>query len=137
MKYKIKSSLIESSWFEEAIFKTLDMYEAGEDLKYSPMNEFQRNYMSWGGKHRSLIGKDLETGIKEREVEFILLYESIKQQWLSNEMKPLFVYFDDDGFIRLYDGHHRLSICRYLKLDPEIWVSTDWDSKGIDSTGIN
>jgi len=136
MKYKIKSSLIESSWFEEAIFKTLDMYEAGEDLKYSPMNEFQRNYMSWGGKHRSLIGKDLETGIKEREVEFILLYESIKQQWLSNEMKPLFVYFDDDGFIRLYDGHHRLSICRYLKLDPEIWVSTDWDSKGIDSTGI-
>ena len=143
MKYKIKSSLIEPSWFEDAIFKTLDMYRAGEDLKYSPMNEFQRNFKSWGGKHRSLIGKDLETGIKERMKEFLDLYESIKKEGYREDSPPIFVYFDDDGFIRLYDGHHRLSIVRYLKknnlttaIDPLIEVSTYWDSKGIDPTGI-
>jgi len=73
MKYKIKASLIQASWFEEAIFKTLDMYNNGEDLTYSPLNEFQRNYLTWGGRHRSLIGKenDFEKGIKDRTIDFI------------------------------------------------------------------
>jgi len=136
MKYKIKSSLIEPSWFEEAIFKTLDMYEAGEDLKYSPLNEFQRNFRTWGGKHKDSIGKEAEVGIKDRQKDFIALYKSIKKDGYKEDSPPLFVWFDDDGFIRLYDGHHRLSIIRYLKLDPEIWVSTDWSSKGIDPKGI-
>ena len=157
MKYKIRASLIEQSWFEAAIFKTLDMYEAGEDLTYSPLAEFQRNFKSWGGKHRSSIGKDVEVGISDRQKEFIELYESIKKEGYREDSPPLFVYFDDDGFIRLYDGHHRLSIVRYLAfkfLDPldksiesittaidkalstMIYVSTDWDSKGIDPTGI-
>ncbi len=47
MKYKIKASLIQASWFEEAIFKTLDMYEAGKDITDSPLNVFQRNYLTW------------------------------------------------------------------------------------------
>ena len=149
MKYKIKSSLIEPSWFEDSIFKTIEMYEKGEDLKYSPMNEFQRNFKSWGGKHQSLIGKDLEEGIKERQKDFIDLYKSIEKNGYRENSPPLFVYFDDDGFIRLYDGHHRLSIIRYLAsklhhkavltddlLDPELWVDTAWDSKGIDPHGI-
>ena len=136
MKYKIKSSLIESSWFEETIFKTLDMYEAGEkDLTYSPLAEFQRNYKSWGGRHRSLIGKNLEIGIKDRLKDFIALYKNIKKNGYREDSDPLFVWFDDDGFIRLYDGHHRLSIVRYLKLNPEMLVSTDWDSAGIDPRG--
>jgi len=141
MKYRIKSSLIESSWFEETIFKTLDMYEAGENLMDSPLAEFQRNYESWGGRHESLIGKDLEVGIKERFVDFIKLYEDIKQKGFNTDV-PFFVYFDDDGFIRLYDGHHRLSIIRYLNYiksfvlkDPDVLVSTDWDSAGIDPHG--
>lgn len=135
MKYKIKSSPIERSWFEDAIFSTLAMYDRGDSLTYSPLAEFQRNYKTWGGRHRSLIGKDLEEGIKERLVEFISLYENFKDFGYKEDQPPLFVYFDDDGFIRLYDGHHRLSIIRYLGLDPEVWVSTDWDSKGIDPRG--
>ena len=137
MKYKIKANLIEHSWFEKTIFKTLDMYEAGEDLTYSPLAEFQRNYKTWGGSHRSLIGKELEVGIAERTKEFIALYKDIKKNGYKKDSPPLFVWFDDDGFIRLYDGHHRLSIIRYLNITNKmkVWVSTDWDSKGIDPRG--
>lgn len=133
--YKIKSSLIKKSWFEKAIFDTLKIYDAGEDLMQSPLAEFQRNYKTWGGMHMSSLGKDLETGIKDRLKDFIVLYENIKKYGYQN-IKPLFVWFDNDGFIRLYDGHHRLSIVRYLGIDPKIEVSTDWNSAGIDSTGI-
>lgn len=120
------------------------MYERGENLINSPLAEFQRNYMSWGGRHRDLIGKDLEEGIKERQQQFIILYKSIKKNGYCSSkfgpfsiiISPFFVWFDDDGFIRLYDGHHRLSIIRYLGIDPDVEVSTDWDSKGIDPTGI-
>lgn len=135
MKYRIKSSLIEPSWFEQAIFDTLKMYDAGDDLTNSPLNEFQRNYKTWGGRHRSLIVDDLEAGIKERQKNFIELYESIKRNGYKS-IEPLFVWFDDDGFIRIYDGHHRLSICRYLGIDPEMEVSTEWSSKGIDPSEI-
>jgi len=138
MKYKIKASLIEPSWFEDSIFKTLEMYNNGEDLIYSPLAEFLRHHKTWGGQHRDLIGKGLEVGIQDRLKDVIALYESIKEFGYSVDSPPLFVWFDDDGFIRLYDGHHRFSIFRYLKLDPntEISVTTDWDSKGIDPTGI-
>jgi SAM-dependent methyltransferase len=133
MKYKIKSSLLEKSWFEKAIFDTLKMYDSGKDLTKSPLNNFQRNYKTWGGKHQSFIGKDIEIAIKERQKDFIALYESIKRNGYKN-IFPFYVWFDDDGYIHLYDGHHRLSIIRYLKLDPIIEISTDWSSVGIDPT---
>ena len=142
MRYKIKASLIEQSWFEDIIFKTLDMYNFTtldgdrEELTHSPLAEFLRNPKTWGGLHRDLIGVPIEEGIEKRLEDFIVLYKSIKRDGYQEDSPPLFVWFDDDGFIRLYDGHHRLSIIRYLKLDPEIWVSTDWSSKGIDPTGI-
>jgi SAM-dependent methyltransferase len=134
MKHKIKSSLIERSWFEKAIFDTLKMYEKGKDLMSSPLADFQRNYKTWGGIHMSIIGKDLESGIGERLDDFVALFENIKKGY--KDISPFFVWFDDDGFIHLYDGHHRLSIIRYLGIDPEVSISTDWDSAGIDPTGV-
>ncbi|MCX6811990.1 MAG: hypothetical protein NT039_04885, partial [Candidatus Berkelbacteria bacterium] len=136
-KYKIKSSLIQPSWFESAIRKTLDMYENGEDLTNCPLNEFQRNYMTWGGRHRDLVNvADFEAALLVRLENFLKLYDDIKKNGYKEDSEPLFVYFDDDGFINLYDGHHRLSIVRYLGIDPEMWVSTDWSSAGIDPDGI-
>lgn len=149
MIYKIKASLLEPSWFEKAIFKTLDMWEGYADLKdimKSPLAEFQRNYLSWGGRHKSLIDTtgDYEKALNKRMSEFIVLYSNIKKDgYKDNEHPPMLVYFDEDGFIRLYDGHHRLSIIRYLKknyshigteeqLDSMISVDTNWDSTGID-----
>lgn len=110
------------------------MYEAGENLIYSPLNEFQRNYQTWGGRHRSLIGKDLETGLKERQKDFLVLYEDIKKNGYSPDSPPLFVWFDNDGFIRLYDGHHRMAIVHYLGIDPDIWVETNWKSIDVENT---
>ena len=135
MKHIIKSSLIESSWFEKAIFDTLKMHKNGEDLMSSPLANFQRNYKTWGGIHMSLIGRDLDIGIKERLRDFISLYENIRGNGYQN-ITPIFVWFDDDGFIHLYDGHHRLSIIRYLGVDPDVEITTDWDSAGIDPTGV-
>jgi len=140
MKYKIKANLIEHSWFEKTISKLLICMKQEKDLTYSPLAEFQRNYKTWGGSHRSLIGKELEVGIVERTKEFIALYKDIKENGYKEDSPPLFVWFDDDGFIRLYDGHHRLSILRYLghdlrEHDPDVFVSTDWDSAGIDPHG--
>jgi len=136
MKYKIKASLIQASWFEEAIFKTLDMYEAGKDITDSPLNVFQRNYLTWGGRHRSLIGKenDFEKGLKDRTIDFIELYKRIKDNGYDEDSPALLVWFDNDGFIRLYDGHHRISILKYLGLDPDIWVETEWQSIDVENT---
>jgi 2-polyprenyl-3-methyl-5-hydroxy-6-metoxy-1,4-benzoquinol methylase len=111
------------------------MYDEGKDLISSPLANFQRNYKTWGGIHQSLIGKDIEAGIKDRLNDFVSLYESIKVEGYKN-IAPFLVWFDDDGFIHLYDGHHRLSIIRYLGIDPEVGITTDWDSAGIDPTGI-
>ena len=135
MKYRIKSSLIEPSWFESIIFETLRMSEAGKDMTDCPLNVFQRNYQRWGGRHRDIIVENLELTIQDRLKEVITLFESIKKNGYK-EIAPFSVWFDDDGFIRLYDGHHRLSILRYLHLDPLVTISTDWDSKGIDPTCI-
>ena len=132
MIYKIKSSLLEKSWFESAIVKTIDIYKQGGDVMDSPLADFQRNYMTWGGRHQSLINaENFELKLKKRMVVFVGLYENIKKFGLNKDSKFL-VYFDEDGFIRTYDGHHRLSILRYLKLDPEVLVNTEWDSSGID-----
>jgi SAM-dependent methyltransferase len=134
MRHKVKSSVIEPSWFEDVIFKTLDMYEKGQDLENSPLSEFQRNCETWGGQHMSL-SEVTEPAIKKRVEEFIGIYRDIKENGYKS-IAPLFVWFDDNGFIRIYDGHHRISILRYLKIDPEVEITTDWDSTGIDPTAI-
>jgi SAM-dependent methyltransferase len=135
MKTKIKSSLLEPSWFEKAIFDTLDLYEKGKDLRDCPLAEFYRNYKTWGGRHMSITTENFEESLKKRMESFIKLYKDIKINGYK-DIAPFFVWFDNDGFIHTYDGHHRLSIIRYLGIDPEVEIMTDWTSKGIDPSGI-
>jgi SAM-dependent methyltransferase len=135
MQHKILSSLIEKSWFEPAIFDTIKKYESGEEINNSLLATFLANYKTWGGMHRDMIGKELKAGIEERLNSFIELYKDIKINGYK-DIAPFFVWFDDDGFIHLYDGHHRLSILRYLGIDPMVTISTDWDSSGIDPEGV-
>ncbi|MCK5016238.1 MAG: hypothetical protein KAS32_04120, partial [Candidatus Peribacteraceae bacterium] len=135
MQHKIKSSLLEKSWFESAIFDILDKHEEGDDIYNSSLAVFLKNHKVWGGLHRSMIGKDLDVAIKDRIDNFIKLYLEIKKNGYK-DLEPFFVWFDNDGFIHLYDGHHRLGIIRYLKLNPLISISTEWTSKGIDPDGV-
>jgi FkbM family methyltransferase len=135
MRYIINSSLIPSSWFREVIFKTLNMYKKKEDLMQSPLAEFQRNWNSWGGRHKDLINvKDYEEALKKRLDDFIELYNDIKKNGYDRYKKPFYVYFDKDGFLNLYDGHHRKSILEYLKIDPLVEVETEWQGIDVDKT---
>ena len=135
MQHKIKSSLLEKSWFESAIFDVLDKQAKGGDIYNSLLAVFLKNYKVWGGLHQSMIRKDLNVAIKDRIDNFIKLYTDIRENGYK-DLEPFFVWFDNDGFIHLYDGHHRLSILRFLGLDPLVSISTEWTSKGIDPTGV-
>lgn len=136
MRYKIKSSLIPPSWFEKAIFKTLTMYDKGKDLTNSPLIQIYRNWRVLGGMHvrcrheatgGTVREKEYESCIQERQKDFIVLYESIKKRgYIDNEKIPILVQFDDNGYLHLQDGHHRLSILRYLNIEAEVTIETHW-----------
>ena len=130
MKFKIKSTLIPSSWFEKKITDTLKLYDSGKSLENSPLIEFMRNHKTTGGMHLDCVNSDdYEKSIQERQKSVIKLYEDIKKNGYVDD-KPILVTFDDDGYMSLYDGHHRISILKYLNMTVELTVSTEW--QGVD-----
>ncbi|MDD5511791.1 MAG: glycosyltransferase, partial [Dehalococcoidales bacterium] len=71
----------------------------------------------------------LGMSLQDRQLKTIGLYESIKEGYKDS---PILVWFDDDGFIRLYDGYHRLSILKHLNKDIDVTIETEW--QGIDGS---
>ncbi|GAH89035.1 unnamed protein product, partial [marine sediment metagenome] len=56
------------------------------------------------------------------------LYEDIKTNGYNGS--PILVWFDEDGFIHLYDGYHRLSIMKYLGIEAKVVCKTEWTGIG-------
>ena len=125
MDYKIKSSLLQvktsildGSEHEQPIHDMLAMYDKGEDISNSPFIKAGkwRNHKSVGGVY------DLEKA-RHRQQEVIGLYESIKHNGYNGSL--IYAWFDKDGYARVYDGFHRISIMNYLGMDELVNVTTD------------
>jgi len=130
MIFQCKNTLLPHSWFELKILDTLYLYDHKQDISNSPLIQFMREWETTGGMHIDCYGsKDYEEAIHKRQDKVIELYESIKKHGYINE-KPILVFFDSNGYMTLYDGHHRLSILIYLGLEVGVAVSTVW--KGVD-----
>lgn len=140
MKYKIKNTLIpiphglvEQS-FEEIILGTLNMYDKGEDLSSSPLIISQLNkwhkdccYPDNTGKWVPYEGEELAKRLLLRQDAFIGMYEDFKANGYDETKDPMFVWFDENGFIHLYDGYHRLAIMKHLGMAVDVIVETSWD----------
>jgi len=124
MQYSILSTLIPiPESHRQPLLETLTLYDKGEDLSNSPLIQFRINLL-----HRDYCVN--KKSVYDIQDNFISLYENIKQNGYNGS--PLWVYFDESGQIRLYDGFHRLAIFLHLGLNIEVTVTTDW--KGIDET---
>jgi len=42
-------------------------------------------------------------------------------------------FFDDDGKLHVYDGHHRLSIMSYLGIEEIVNIETEWQGLNADA----
>jgi len=131
MKYTISNNLIEKSWFEDKIHATLMLYDRGKDTLNSPLIEFQRNWESGGGMHADCAdATSYDKCIHERQERVFELYESIKKDGYNGS--EILCFFDDDGILHPYDGHHRLSILSYLGVEANINVETEWNGLNAD-----
>lgn len=127
MKYQIKSSLLpaEKSYItgkpiEQPVQQMLAMYERGEDLTNSPFIQVGE----W--KHHVYChnkGNTMESAY-ERQQQIIDLYENIKKDGYNGSR--ICIWFDEEGFIHLGDGFHRIAILHYLNQDVLVDVETDW-----------
>jgi len=132
VKHKILNTLIEPSWFAEKITATLGMIDRGESLMDSPLARFMRKHPGGAGIHASCSGvTDYEEAIQGRIEEVIRLYHEIKENGYNGS--EVLCFFDEDGRLQVYDGHHRLTILRYLGIDCEVNVETEWRGLNGDS----
>lgn len=126
MIFKTKNTYLPHSWFEKKIIETLELHDQGKDVKNSPLIEFMRRWETTGGMHLDCYkAEDYEKAIWERQIKFFALYDDIKRNGYK-DLKPILISFDDEGFMHLYDGHHRLAILKHLGLEVEVTVSTEW-----------
>lgn len=136
MIFKIKNTLLPHSWFEKVITDTLDLYTQGKDISNSPLVQFQRNYKTTGGMHLDCYKEkdgDYEAAIQKRQQKVIDLFEDIRLHGYK-DTTVICVSFDSEGYVYLYDGHHRLSILRYLGIEAEVTCTTEWKG-AVDGSG--
>lgn len=127
MKYKIKSSLLpaEKSYItgkpiEKPVQEMLAMYDRGDDLTNSPFIQAGQ----W--KHHVYCfnkGNTIESAY-QRQQQIIDLYESIKRNGYDGS--TMYIWFDDEGRVRLGDGFHRIAVLHYLNQDILVNTETDW-----------
>ena len=127
MNYKIRSSLLpaDKSYItgkpiEKPVQETIAMYERGEDLIDSPFIQAGQ----W--RHHMYCfhqGNTIESAY-ERQEQIVNLYENIKQNGYNGSQ--LYIWFDRDGFVKLGDGFHRITILHYLNQDALVNCETDW-----------
>lgn len=133
MAYKIKNtflsakqSLITSNNIEQVIGETLAMYDKGEDISNSPLIQSKE-----GLHHQNVYqAKDKDAALQKRQQDIISLYHNIKESGYTGS--PILAWFDEDGFIHLYDGFTRIAIMSYLNMVDYVNVETNWH--GIDGS---
>ena len=132
MKYQIRSSLlpaeksyITSKPIEKPVQEMLAMYDRGEDLTDSPfIRANQWMHHAYCFDH----GNTIESAY-ERQKQIIDLYEDIKKNGYNPEKhngSTIYIWFDEEGFIHLGDGFHRIAILHYLNQDVLVNAETDW-----------
>ena len=133
MVYKIKNtflsakqSLITNNNIEQVIHETLAIYDKGEDISNSPWIQSKE-----GLHHQNVYqAKDKDAALQKRQQEIISLYHSIKENGYNGS--PILAWFDNDGFIHLYDGFTRIAIMSYLNMVDYVNVETNW--RGVDGS---
>jgi len=124
MRYRISNTLIHEGHFQDEIFATLDIYEAGKDISNSPLIRHYRRVKDRWPRIKCVGRTDLEECWQEVQQDFIDLYESIKKDGYNGS--EFLCRFDDEGRISLYDGYHRHAILNYLKIETDLAVETTW-----------
>jgi len=129
MKYQIRSSLLpaDKSYItgkpiEKPVQEMLAMYDRGEDLTDSPFIKATQ----W--KHHAYCfdkGNTIESAY-ERQQQIIDLYESLKSGYNGS---TIYIWFDEEGFIHLGDGFHRVAILHYLNQDILLNCETNWKDR--------
>lgn len=110
-------------WFEEIVRDTLDMYNRGDDMHDTP---FVKSKVAKLHKDCAYLeGEKLEKAMLARQRKLIALYIAIRDNGYTNE-SPLLVSFEEDGNLKLYDGFHRIAILKYLNVDAEVKLETNW-----------
>ena len=118
----ILNTLIEPSWFADQIIATLSMYDRGDDASESPLIRFMRESPV---PHASCSEvADFEAAIQQRQKDVFTLYESIKKDGYNGS--EVLCFFDAEGLLQVYDGHHRLTILRMLGIETKVNVKTEW-----------
>jgi len=102
------------------------MYDRGEDLTSSPF------ILAGEWKHHKDChrAQDPIAAAQKRQQDIITLYHNIKENGYNGS--AILAWFDDDGFIHLYDGFTRISIMSYLGMNEYVNVETNWN--GIDGS---
>jgi len=133
MQFRILNTLIEPSWFADRIIATLGMIDRGEAIgETSPLAKFMRERPGGAGIHKSVCDAvDIEAAIQRRLVEVTALYAEIKAHGYNGS--EVLCFSDGDGRLQVYDGHHRLTILRYLGIEVEVNVQTEWEGINGDS----
>lgn len=115
MSYKIMNTILPLGQTEKMFMNTLDMLAEKQDLSKSPIVEWGRNALEagrwWYGCEKA---EDKEKCVQERVTKFIDLYHSINEKGYNGSI--ISIFFDEDGQVHVYDGHHRLAIMKYLNM---------------------
>lgn len=124
MRYTINNLLIPQGHFQDEIFTTLDLYEAGKDIADSPLINYYRRVKDRWPRIKCVDRADLEQCLQECQGDFIRLYESIKKNGYNGS--EFLCRFNDKGRINLYDGYHRAAVLNYLEIETDLVVETTW-----------
>jgi len=115
-----EKSYITGKPIEKPVQETLAMYDRGEDLTNSPFIRADQ----WRHHVYCVKNKNTLESAYERQKQIIDLYESIKKNGYNGSL--CYVWWDDEGFIHLGDGFHRIAILHYLNQDVLINCETNW-----------
>ncbi len=96
------------------------MYDRGESLTDSPFIK-AKQWMHHVYCHNK--GSTIESAY-ERQQQIIDLYENIKKNGYDGSR--ICIWFDDEGFVHLGDGFHRIAILHYLNQDVLVNADTNW-----------
>ena len=127
MSYKILNTLLPTDSRDKIFSDTLDMLMKGEDLIKSPLAEWGRETIKYGGWWYGCEKTNTEKCIQTRMDGFIGLYHSINEKGYNESV--ISVFFDTEGQIHVYDGFHRLCIMRYLKMKNKVNVKISQHDK--------
>jgi len=129
--YRIHNKFLPVGFIYDIVAVTINAYEAEEDISDSPLIQWGRRTLKqgawWHGVEKVSLEKR-EEALQRRQRRVIDLYLDIKNNGYNGS--TIFIFFDEDGNVKTYDGFHRLSIMKYLGM--EVMVNCEISSRKTD-----